>query len=504
MNGINRKLKTWDFSSRFLVRKNIVDLIYRNDSVKYSKELKNLGVWTREYITDLGPTFVKLGQSLSTRTDLFPETFVRELEYLQDSVTPIDPSEIDSLIVTELKEPINEVFKSFEYSPRKCASLGQVHVGILNSGVKVAVKIQRPGIRGIITEDVNTINEIITFLDFIGLSTGQSSKDVFLEAKEKLFEELDYLLEADNAILFRKMLGNTNDVVVPRVFKSKSTSKILIMEWIAGIKITDLSNLNKYSIDSKELSKRFLKLFITQVTDYGIFHADPHPGNVSIDRSGKIILYDYGLVIKIPANIRDRTPEIISLLFQRDTRKLVDLFIELGIIIPGSNKYDIISFFDSIIDYLQKVKTVNSESKNYILQRLAEQKPFVIPGSFIFLGKTISIIEGICIQLDPEFNFIDYLSDYSGDYSQTLISFLGKDNMTRIAISSMEMPTKIEELIENIESQKIDNNIKLNKLEMQNDYILIFAFLMESSSQFSEYLIFFIIFYFFIKNRKNY
>lgn len=459
-NNFNRKFRTWDFSARLLVKKKIIDSFFFNDKAKYSSEMKSFGVWTKTYLIELGPTFIKLGQTLSTRTDIFPPEYISELSFLQDQVEEIDKNIVKELIETELSQSINSIFKELDLNPYKSASLGQVHKGILNTGIPVAVKIQRPGVKEIIINDIDTIAGILDFLDNIGYSPGPSAKSIFFEAKDRLLDELDYTLEAKNAVVFRTMFKGSDNIIIPRVYNNKSTSKMLIMEWVPGIKITDLKLLDKYNIDKIKLCKIFIESFLIQTTKYGIFHADPHPGNVAVSRSGKIILYDYGLVVRLPANIISNSKDIITAVIQKDTTKLVDIFIKLGIIVPYKNKYEIAVFFGNILNYLEKVEdSTDPFIKESIINKLSDEKPFIIPSSFIFLGKTVSIIEGICLQLDQSFNFIDYIKPFAED------SIMEAVDIQKIAQSTLEMPYKINFIsnsVSNLEQQKNESDIKIN------------------------------------------
>lgn len=490
---MNRKIKTWDFSTQLLVRKRFIESFYKGN--RYSSEMKALGKWSREYITKLGPTFVKLGQTLSTRTDLFPSEFISEIEYLQDSVEEIDQREISKIISTQFG---NNFFEAFEYKPHKSASLGQVHRAKLRSGKKVAVKIQRPGIKELIKEDINTILQILDFLELIGASTGQSAKLVFFEAKEKLFDELDYSLEAKNAILFRNNFKDYPWIIVPRVYISKSTDKILIMEWVSGVKITESS---KY-FDPLVISKMFVESFIIQLTSFGYFHADPHPGNISISRNGGLIFYDFGLLIKLPDNIQQKSNELFTCIIQKDTSTLVDIFIDIGLIVPNGNKYEISLFFDSIINYLEKLDPSDPILKDELLKKLSISKPFIIPSSFIFLGKTISIIEGICTQLDPDFSFYEYLKPYFQENFSI--------DFSKMASSTLEMPSKIKYISETISQQRNEINLNLksnndliNNMQISTLSALTAETLLDQSSDFSIIFVFISLFFIFQNSRRR-
>ena len=277
------------------------------------------------------------------------------------------------------------------------------------------------------------------------------------------------------------------------------------MEWVSSNKITDIDSLKKNGLDPIEISKLFLKSFIIQTMEHGIFHADPHPGNIGISRTGKLVIYDYGLVVKLPDNIKEKSKEIIMCVLQRDTRSLVELFISLGIIIPNNNKYEIALFFETIINYMEKVENINSpEVREEIILKLSQNKPFNIPSSFIFLGKTIGIIEGICERLDPNFSFFEYLRPY---FQETVMDSI---DLQKMATNTFEIPLKINYIstsIGNIEQQKSEIDVKLNKYERvikNNNYLIASLIAVNNLNVNSEMVtLLIIIIYLFISQKKN-
>src|SRR5210317_180475 len=207
---VNRKVKTWKFAAKFL---------WKNSTVQNKSEL---GKWTRDELLDLGPTFVKLGQIASTRGDLYPPEFTKELESLQDNVPPV---KLDTVVN-------QEIFKEFDPVPFKSASIGQVHMAVLQSGQKVVVKLKRPGILDIMKEDTDNIRDIVHFLERVGFDTGNSSGSVLDESIEYLLGEADYKQEINNAIKFRKSMKDVDWVKVPRVYKKYSNDEMIVMEYV--------------------------------------------------------------------------------------------------------------------------------------------------------------------------------------------------------------------------------------------------------------------------------
>lgn len=405
-----QRIKTWDFAAKFLVRKKLVQF------QKYP--LKSFGSWTKNELVTLGPTFIKLGQVASTRSDIFETEFINELETLQDQVPPMSPNDVLQVLGPD------HVFEDFDMNPYKSASLGQVHLAKLKDGTQVIVKIQRPGIREILEEDLRNIEEVLNVLDIVGISTG-STRTVFSESIKYIFDEIDYIKESQNAIKFKKQHINEESwVKIPKVYSEYTTNTILTMEFVESTKIMATPKLKKVL-----LAKSLVKLFVDQVMVHRFFHADPHPGNIGITPDGKIVLYDFGLAVEVPSDLSQGLMTVLSCLIQRDTRKMVDVLVSLNIIVPTADRDDVVSFFDSIVDYL--------EGKGFtdvaLAEVLAREKPFILPSSFVFLIRSFAMIDGQCKQLDSEFTFYKYL--------ETVVPVPVEDAVDFVKI--VEMPNRI-------------------------------------------------------------
>jgi ubiquinone biosynthesis protein len=367
----SRKLKTWKFAGKFL---------WKNATVQNKTEL---GQWTKGELLDLGPTFVKLGQIASTRGDLYPPEFTKELESLQDDVPP-----------TEFETIIDyDIFKEFDPVPFKSASIGQVHMAVLQNGQKVVVKLKRPRILEIMKEDTDTIREIVQTLEKIGIDTGNSSGSVLDESIEYLLGEADYKREINNAMKFRKSMKNVDWVKVPRVYKKYSTDEMIVMEYVPSVKLTEITDPK---VNKKKICEALINSYVIQTMDNGLFHADPHPGNLGFSPKGKLVFYDFGLIVPLSEELRDGFKTLFGFIITRDTAGIVDTLVKLGVIVPTSSDVsDIELFFETILGYLET--------------QLAMEKPFVVPSSFVYLAKAFSTIEGICLKLDPDFNYFTYL-----------------------------------------------------------------------------------------------
>ena len=411
----NQKAKTWKFAAKFL---------WKNTFVQNKSEL---GEWTRDQLLDLGPTFVKLGQIASTRADLYPPEFTKQLESLQDNVPPVDIQGIVNL----------DHFEAFDDIPFKSASIGQVHKATLKNGKQVIVKVKRPNIYNIMKTDTDNIRDIVRFLEKVGVDTGNSSEFVLNESIEYLLGESDYRQEMDNAIRFRKNMKDIKWIKVPKVYTEFSNDDMIVMEYVESEKLTELTNPN---VNKKKICEALINSYVIQTMDKGFFHGDPHPGNLGFSAKGKLVFYDFGLIIDLSNELRDGFKKIFGCIIDKDTKGIVEILIALKVIVPStSDVSDIELFFETILGYLETLDGSNIMNDDIAVQ-LAMEKPFVIPSSFVYLAKSFSIIEGICLQLDPDFNYYTYLEPM---IQQQFVESLDiQDTLMKTA----EMPAKIRNI----------------------------------------------------------
>ena len=383
----NQRVKTWKFAAKFLWKE------------RFTEDKAELGRWTKGELLELGPTFVKLGQIASTRGDLYPPEFTRELESLQDNVPSFDYNLVKD------KLDMN-IFKSFEETPFKSASIGQVHKAVLKNGKHVVVKLKRPGIYETMKSDTNTVRKILKFFQSIGVDTGNSSDFVLNDSIEYLLGEADYKQEVENAIMFRRALKDVDWIKIPRVYKKYCTDEMIVMEYVPTEKITEIKNRK---VNTKKVCEALVNSYVIQTMDVGLFHADPHPGNLGVSKNGKLVFYDFGLLIKLSEELQKGFKDLFLCIINRDTKGIVNILIGLGVIVPTSSDVgDIELFFENILGYLETLDG-GAIMNDDLAVELAMEKPFVVPTSFVYLAKSFSLIEGICLQLDPDFNYFTYL-----------------------------------------------------------------------------------------------
>ena len=413
-----QKAKTWQFAGKFLLK----NATTKNKAV--------VGRWTKEQLLDLGPTFVKLGQIVSTRGDLYPVEFCAELESLQDDVPPV--------AYDDVRRYVNQKhFAWFEEVPFKSASIGQVHRAQLVTGEDVVVKVKRPDIYNIMKSDMDNVKDIVALLERVGIDTGTGTGYVLDESIDNLLGETDYRKEVQNAILFRHNFRKVPWVKVPRIYENLSSPNVIVMEYVPSEKLTDIQT---EGVNKKKLCGALINSYVMQTMEHGFFHADPHPGNVGFLPEGRLVFYDFGLVIPINEELKAGFMELLVHIINKDTKKIVETLVALKIIIPiATDLGDIEVFFETILDYLGTLD-VKDLMNDEVIANLAREKPFILPTSFIYLAKAFSLVEGTCLKLDPDFNYYTYLEPIVKDKVSEAIDIKGMLKTTS------EMPTRIKNI----------------------------------------------------------
>jgi len=360
----------------------------------------------------LGPVYIKLGQWLSSRADILPQPYMEELAKLQDDV-PAAPFEKVKPIIERDLGPINEKFEEIDPNPISGASLGQVYRGKL-SGQDIVVKIKRPGIEKTVEEDLKVLKKILPLaLRFVDPNLRFSARAMLAQFIETIHEEMDYTIESSNLKTIKKNIEKSGRVVVPSVYEDYSTKDVLTMEYIPGIKVTNIDALNNLGIDRQKLVIDVHKVFFTMLLRYSIFHADPHPGNISVTENGKLILYDYGMVGRLDNETRLRLVRLYLALVEKDPPRTVNAMSDLGMLTPDFNRSVIERAIELTVQAMHGKKPDEMEVKS--LMELANTTmskfPFVLPKNLALYMRMASIIEGIYKTHKVNFKFVKVLRE---------------------------------------------------------------------------------------------
>lgn len=368
---------------------------------------------------ELGPAYIKLGQLLSVRPDVLPQPYISEFAKLQDEVPPARFEKVRPIIDEELKRSYSEVFDSFDMSAVTGASLGQVYRAVYK-GEQVVVKVNRPGIREKVAIDIKVLRRLVPLVGrFIDKSLQYSAKSVIDQFSDTIKEEMDYRLEAGSLLAIKKNLKSERDVAIPRIYKEISSEKLLVLEYIGGIKISDIKALDQAGVDRKKLARRVAEVFFKMLLSQELFHADPHPGNIAITQVDtptgkkitKIVLYDFGMTGTLDTITRLRLIRFYTALVDFNSSRVVDMMLELGMLQPDANRYVIRRGVDLALADMQGKKVDESEVSALleIANRTIYQFPFKLPKNLVLYMRMLSILEGVCLTLDPKFRFVKIL-----------------------------------------------------------------------------------------------
>ena len=378
------------------------------DSEQFRKNARKV----LETFISLGPVYIKLGQWLSSRADILPQPYLKELSKLQDSVPAAPFDQVKPIIENDLG-PIDKTFDEIDTNSISGASLGQVYRGSI-SGQQVVIKVKRPGIEKIVAQDLKVLKKILPLaLQFVDPNLRYSAKAMLSQFIETIHEEMNYSIESENLKQIKKDMDSTDKVVVPSVFDDFSSKNILTMEYIPGIKVTNVQALDKKGIDREQLVIDVHKVFFTMLLKHSIFHADPHPGNISITDDGKLILYDYGMVGRINNETRFRLIRLYLALVEKNPTRVVNAMSDLGMLTPGYNRAVIEKGIELSIRAMHGNKPDEMEVQS--LMELANQTmskfPFVLPKNLALYMRMASIIEGIYKTHNVDFKFVKVLKN---------------------------------------------------------------------------------------------
>ena len=405
----------------------------------------------------LGPVYIKLGQWLSSRADILPQPYLEELSKLQDSVPSAPFDQVKPIIEKDLG-PIDEKFDDIDPNPISGASLGQVYRGTI-SGQQIVVKVKRPGIEKVVAKDLQVLKKVLPLaLRFVDPNLRYSAKAMLSQFIETIYEEMDYKNEVQNLKRIKEDMAGSTNVIVPSVYDDYSSKNILTMEYLPGIKITNVQALDEKGIDREQLVIDVHKVFFTMLLKHSVFHADPHPGNISVTDDGKLILYDYGMVGRINNETRFKLIRLYLALVERNPPRVVNAMNDLSMLTPGYNREVIEKGIELSIRamYGNKPDEMEVQSLMELANQTMSKFPFVLPKNLALYMRMASIIEGIYKTHDVDFKFVKVLKNILQEenlipraYVEELkISF---DNFSKSIDSALRMGPEIKKLMDEVQ-----------------------------------------------------
>ena len=429
----------------------------------------------RRVFEQLGGTYVKLGQLLSLRPDMIPINYCEELRKLQDRVAPFPGEKARQIVEAEFKKPIHKVFKAFNEKPVAAASISQVHEATLKSGKKVVVKVQRPNIRNIMMSDIDVMYYIAHHMEKKEKYKRYQPVAIIDEFKEYTEKELDFTNEANNAERFFNNFSKSKIVKIPEVYREFTTSKVLTMERIEGIKLTELKGKK---INRRDVAEKLVNSIVKQVFEDGLFHADMHPGNIMLC-GDKIAFLDFGIVGRMSKELRDLGFQLMVAIMERDLDRVTTLLIKGGSITADTN---IPLFKQEIEDVVSEWsgETLSDTKVTHMMHELFNtciKNKIKMPVNLILLGKGFVTVEATCTQLYPEFNFSEYTQKYVSSVmgkkftSKEIIKGVIKD-ASKLRQVLVEFPDQLSTVMEKLKTGtvKIDiEDTEVKRLGMEID-----------------------------------
>lgn len=369
----------------------------------------------RKILTRLGPTFIKVGQALSTRPDLIRKDFLEELIKLQDQLPPFDNTLAYSIIERELGCTIKEAYRQLSPNPVAAASLGQVYRGFLHTGEEVAVKVQRPNLLPIIQLDLYLMRWAAGWISyFLPLNLGHDLTLIVDEFGIKLFEEIDYCNEGKNAEKFADNFREDPTVKVPGIYWRYSTIRILTLEWINGIKLTDTASIRAAGLDTDKLIEIGVVSGLRQLLEHGFFHADPHPGNLFALADGRMAYIDFGMMDQLEQYTKETIVSCIVYLLNQDYAELAKNFVKLGFLTPDTDIRPIIPALESVLGKAigESVGNFNFKTITDQFSELMYEYPFRVPAKFALIIRSLVTQEGLALTLNPNFKIVEVSFPY--------------------------------------------------------------------------------------------
>ena len=431
--------------------------------------------WFTNQLIKLGSAFIKIGQLLSARPDLIPNTWIQELSKLQDQVPNFSFAQVEETIRNELRSKFNEIDQIIS-DPIGSASLAQVHRATLKNGKKVVFKVQRPNLKELFIIDLGIMQQIAGLLQKNkNWSRGRNWVEIAKECRKVLMKELDFNCEAQYAARFRQQFLDDENVEVPEVIWDMSSEKVLCLSYVEGTKISDLEKLKSQEIDLSKIAEIGAISYLKQLVNYGFFHADPHPGNLAVSSQGKLIFYDFGMMGNISNNLQTRLGGMVKAAALRDASSLVSQLQQAGLI---SKDIDV-GPVRRLVRLMLKEALTPPFSPNIIeklsgdLYELVYETPFQLPVDLIFVMRALSTFEGVGRMLDPGFNLVSvtkpYLIELMTSNNQTpndLINQFGRQ-VGELGSKAVGIPKRIDESLERLEQGDLQLQIRMGESDRQ-------------------------------------
>ncbi len=461
---------TWDFWKESRIARKQGLAVARE---RMSRRHRRRAIQFRDTSLTMGGVLIKLGQFFSTRVDVMPTEYIEELTKLQDTVPSVPFAQVKELIEAEFGRPLDEIYTEFEPQAIAAASLAQVHLAVLPTGERVAVKVQRPDISKLANIDLATFSYLMDGVHrFTRFGRQIDIPMIVEEFVRTISDELDFLREADSAERFRDNFADNDQVHIPRIYWEYASTKVLTMEAISGLKVSDYEAIEAAGIDREETAQIIIDAYLKQVLEDGFFHADPHPGNLFVNPGPIVTFVDFGMVGEITPTMKGAFQEVVVGIAQRDSQQVIEALRELKFVRPGADTRSVKNAIDWMMQNYSglRANTLSFSEVEEIQEdilRILHDQPLTIPAQFAFLGKTFGATVGVTTGLYPEIDLIEVTKPYVAKLTRAAVQDWAKiavneaKNMARLLIA---VPKLIHDTLDAAQSGEL--RVKVDSREI--------------------------------------
>ncbi|WP_061084323.1 ABC1 kinase family protein [Chryseobacterium indologenes] len=432
----------------------------------------------RLVLEELGPTFVKLGQSFSNREDLLPPELIQELQKLQDNVETVDMN-VEEALENEFNISVKDYFQEIQKEPLATASIAQVYKAVLKDGSPVILKLRKPDVQSVIEDDLLLIKDLEKLVStYSEIGEKLNLKQAISTFEKSLLEEVSLINERNNIQQFRLNFKNNKETYVPKVYEELSNNNILCMEFIDGIKVTDKSILLANNIDPVKVSEVGLRLFVSQILDYGFFHADPHAGNILVKKDGKVVFIDFGAVGKIQPNDKEILENLIVSFVAKNPHKIVRYLKKMAVSyeIPDEKRFE--NDVEEVLNFVHSssLQDINVQVIINKMKDILKENRLYMPDYFYLLFKGISLIEGVGRSINPDLDIVKSLNPYTRKIFTKKINpknilKTGVDRMMNFTDNVDEIPRELRSVLQKLDENKFTVSSEIKNIEKTNQLI---------------------------------
>ncbi|SDL89393.1 ABC1 kinase family protein [Chryseobacterium taihuense] len=429
-------------------------------------------------LEELGPTFVKLGQSFSNREDLLPPEMIQELQKLQDRVEVVHMN-VEEILENEFDISVKDYFKEINPNAIATASIAQVYKGFLLTGEEVILKIKKPDILPVIEDDLLLIKDLVKLIStYSEIGSKLNLKQAVSTFEKSLLEEISLVNERNNIHQFALNFKNNKDTYVPKIYDEFCNNNVLCMEFIDGVKVTDTASLQKYGIDPVTVSETGLQLFVSQILDYGFFHADPHAGNILVKKDGKVVFIDFGAIGKIQPNDKEILENMIISFVAKNPKKIVRYLKKMAVSyeIPNDRKFE--NDVEEVISFVHStsLKDINPQVIMNKMKDVLKENRLYMPDYFYLLFKGIGLIEGVGRTINPDLDVVKSLNPYARKIFTKKISpkkvfKKGLEKIQNFTDNVDDIPKELRSVLQKLDDNQFTISSEIKNIEKTNQLI---------------------------------